>query len=119
MNVTVVGTGYVGLVTGACLADAGNTVFCLDLDERKIARLNGGELREIDGTARTAHKGITNVAFSKPLYIRERAYHCCGGGGSCHVGIRDADQVGAIWVNLDLHLRAVGTPIVPQHGDSG
>src|SRR3989442_5496817 len=44
MNVTVVGTGYVGLVTGACLADAGNTVFCLDLDERKIARLNGGDI---------------------------------------------------------------------------
>src|SRR4051794_19281783 len=40
MNVTVVGTGYVGLVTGACLADAGNTVFCLDLDERKINMLN-------------------------------------------------------------------------------
>src|SRR3954467_5432914 len=44
MNVTVIGTGYVGLVTGACLADAGNTVFCLDLDERKIARLNAGEI---------------------------------------------------------------------------
>jgi UDPglucose 6-dehydrogenase len=42
VNVTVIGTGYVGLVTGACLADAGNTVFCLDLDERKIARLNQG-----------------------------------------------------------------------------
>src|SRR3982750_244065 len=44
MNVTVIGTGYVGLVTGACLADAGNNVFCLDLDERKIARLNAGEI---------------------------------------------------------------------------
>jgi len=44
MNVTVIGTGYVGLVTGACLADAGNTVFCLDLDERKIERLNSGEI---------------------------------------------------------------------------
>src|SRR5881394_2754703 len=44
MNVTVVGTGYVGLVTGACLADAGNHVFCLDLDEDKIARLNHGEI---------------------------------------------------------------------------
>jgi UDPglucose 6-dehydrogenase len=42
MNVTVIGTGYVGLVTGACLADAGNHVFCLDLDEKKIATLNGG-----------------------------------------------------------------------------
>jgi UDPglucose 6-dehydrogenase len=44
MNVTVIGTGYVGLVTGACLADAGNHVFCLDVDERKIARLNAGEI---------------------------------------------------------------------------
>src|SRR5437868_1027494 len=44
MNVTVVGTGYVGLVSGACLADAGNSVFCLDLDEAKIARLNRGEI---------------------------------------------------------------------------
>src|SRR3954453_11639633 len=44
MNVTVIGTGYVGLVTGACLADAGNNVFCLDLDSHKIARLNAGEI---------------------------------------------------------------------------
>src|SRR2546423_11076270 len=44
MNITVIGTGYVGLVTGACLADAGNNVFCLDLDSRKIARLNAGEI---------------------------------------------------------------------------
>jgi len=36
MNVTIIGTGYVGLVTGACLADAGNSVFCLDVDEKKI-----------------------------------------------------------------------------------
>src|SRR5258705_11301411 len=44
MNVTVVGTGYVGLVTGACLADAGNSVFCLDLDARKIGLLNEGKI---------------------------------------------------------------------------
>src|SRR5258706_662751 len=44
MKVTVIGTGYVGLVTGACLADAGNNVFCLDLDEKKIAKLNAGEI---------------------------------------------------------------------------
>jgi UDPglucose 6-dehydrogenase len=42
MNVTIIGTGYVGLVTGACLADAGNHVFCLDLDARKVALLNAG-----------------------------------------------------------------------------
>ena len=44
MNITVVGTGYVGLVTGACLADAGNSVFCLDVNEDKIRRLIAGEI---------------------------------------------------------------------------
>ena len=44
MNVTVIGTGYVGLVSGACLADAGNSVFCLDLNKEKIAQLNAGKI---------------------------------------------------------------------------
>ena len=42
MKVTVVGTGYVGLVTGACLSEMGNHVMCLDIDERKIKMLNEG-----------------------------------------------------------------------------
>jgi UDPglucose 6-dehydrogenase len=43
MKVTVVGTGYVGLVTGVCLADSGNHVIGLDIDADKVARLNKGE----------------------------------------------------------------------------
>ena len=42
MKVTVIGTGYVGLVSGACLADLGNEVLCLDLDKTKIDVLNAG-----------------------------------------------------------------------------
>ena len=42
MRVTVVGTGYVGLVTGTCLADMGNDVACHDVAEKKIAQLNDG-----------------------------------------------------------------------------
>jgi UDPglucose 6-dehydrogenase len=42
MKVTVVGTGYVGLVTGACLSEMGNHVVCLDVDECKIRTLNDG-----------------------------------------------------------------------------
>lgn len=42
MKITIIGTGYVGLVTGACLAELGNDVFCLDVDARKIAILNDG-----------------------------------------------------------------------------
>ena len=44
MNVTIIGTGYVGLVTGACLADAGNSIFCLDVDEKKINFLNENKI---------------------------------------------------------------------------
>src|SRR5580693_5562929 len=43
MRVTVVGTGYVGTVTGACLAYLGHRVTCVDTDERKIARLRAGD----------------------------------------------------------------------------
>jgi len=42
MNITIIGTGYVGLVTGACLADLGNHVFCLDVAQAKIDLLNSG-----------------------------------------------------------------------------
>jgi UDPglucose 6-dehydrogenase len=42
LKVTIIGSGYVGLVTGACLAEQGNNVFCLDLDPKKIEILNSG-----------------------------------------------------------------------------
>lgn len=42
MRITMVGTGYVGLVTGTCLANTGNEVTCLDIDQRKIDKLNQG-----------------------------------------------------------------------------
>ena len=44
MKVTVVGTGYVGLVTGACLAQVGNQVLCVDVDTDKVARLQTGDV---------------------------------------------------------------------------
>ncbi len=44
MNVTVVGTGYVGLVTGTCLADVGNDVLCIDTDQAKIDGLEAGRM---------------------------------------------------------------------------
>jgi len=87
MRVTVIGSGYVGLVTGACLAETGNSVVCLDIDEGKIARLRAGEmpiyepgLRELilarmmsgklsftsDVAAATAHGTVQFIAVGTP-----------------------------------------------------
>ena len=44
MNITVVGTGYVGLVTGVCFSEMGNQVYCVDNDKQKIASLNKGKI---------------------------------------------------------------------------
>ena len=44
MKITVIGSGYVGLVTGACLAELGNQVCCFDVNQEKIDLLNAGEV---------------------------------------------------------------------------
>ena len=44
MKIAVIGSGYVGLVLGACLAESGNDVICADIDTHKVAGLNQGEM---------------------------------------------------------------------------
>jgi UDPglucose 6-dehydrogenase len=44
MKIAVVGTGYVGLVTGTCLAETGNTVICVDIDENKVNKMKNGQI---------------------------------------------------------------------------
>ena len=44
MKITVIGTGYVGLVTGTCLAEAGNDVLCIDIDSAKVQKMQNGEV---------------------------------------------------------------------------
>ena len=52
MKIAVIGTGYVGLVTGTCLAETGNTVTCVDNDEQKVQKLKNGKNSYIRTTFR-------------------------------------------------------------------
>ncbi len=44
MNIAVIGTGYVGLVTGTCFAETGNNVICVDIDEKKVEMMRNGKV---------------------------------------------------------------------------
>ncbi len=70
MNISVIGTGYVGLVTGACFAEYGVQVVCMDKDERRIARLEKGEIPIYEpGLAELVGKGLAEgrLAFTTDL----------------------------------------------------
>ena len=70
MNITVIGTGYVGLVSGTCLAEVGNHVLCVDIDQRKIDRLNNGEIPIYEpGLEALVHKNVEEgrLSFSSSI----------------------------------------------------
>lgn len=68
MNIAIVGTGYVGLVTGTCLASIGHNVTCIDIDERKINNLNKGIIPIYEpGLAELIEKYKENISFTTSL----------------------------------------------------
>ncbi|TWT89061.1 UDP-glucose 6-dehydrogenase [Pseudobythopirellula maris] len=76
MKIAVIGTGYVGLVTGTCFSNSGNDVTCIDIDEKKIAGLKQGEipiyepgLKEM--VLRNAEEGRLKFTTDTPAGVRE------------------------------------------------
>ncbi len=95
MNVSIIGTGYVGLVTGVCLADKGHGVVCVDVDQRKVEQIN-------HGTAPFHEPGLSAL-LRKHLGRRFRA----------------TDNLENAVRQSDLTLIAVGTPFRGQRIDLG
>ena len=82
MQVTIFGTGYVGLVTGTCLAEVGNDVICVDIDAAKVDRLNKGEIpiyepglddlvnaNRVGGRLRFTTDAASAVAHGKIIFV--------------------------------------------------
>ncbi len=74
MKITMVGTGYVGLVTGTCFADTGNRVVCVDVDREKIDKLRRGEVPIYEpGLAELIHQNVKHRRLSFTTQLAEAA----------------------------------------------
>lgn len=77
MNVAIVGSGYVGLVAGACFADSGNDVWCVDIDEKKITRLKNGEIPIYEpGLTELVKENVASGRLHFTTSLRD-AVHAC------------------------------------------
>jgi UDPglucose 6-dehydrogenase len=115
MKVTMVGTGYVGLVTGACFADMGNDVTCLDVDPRKIETLKRGEspiyepgLSEM--LERNIKAGRLHFTLDKTEAYRDaKAIFICVGTPSDQDGSADLQYVLRVANDIGDALEALGS----------
>lgn len=72
MKISIIGTGYVGLVSGACFADLGNTVICADNDPKKVARLKKGEIPIFEpGLAELVKKNVQKKRLSFTSSVKD------------------------------------------------
>ena len=72
MSIVIAGTGYVGLVTGACLCEVGHSVFCVDIDARRVERLSAGEVPFYEpGLAALVQSGVASGRLSFSTSLRD------------------------------------------------
>src|SRR5438067_1080399 len=110
MRISVVGTGYVGLVTGACLAHLGHAVTCMDIDGEKIRRLRSGEvpiyepeLESLVGEQASAGRLCFVETYAEAIPGAEAVFICVG-TPSLPDGQADTSAVEAAARSLGEHL---------------
>jgi UDPglucose 6-dehydrogenase len=78
-NITIIGSGYVGLVTGACLADIGHNVTCVDVDEAKVAALKNGDVPIYEpGLAEVIKRSGSRLKFTSKLELGDVVFLAVG-----------------------------------------
>lgn len=120
MKLTMVGTGYVGLVTGACLANTGNDVTCLDIDHEKIAQLKQGEspiyepgLRDL--LSRNTQAGRLKFTTDKQLAYRDaQVVFICVGTPPGEDGSADVQYVLAAAQDIANVIEKLGPKAPPK-----
>ena len=111
MKITIIGTGYVGLVTGTCFAQMGNNVLCLDIDEEKVAMLNAGGipihepgLEELVGENRNAGRLAFTTDVEQSVHHGQVQFIAVGTPPSGD-GAADLDQAVTAARNIARHMR--------------
>ena len=118
MKITVIGTGYVGLVTGACLSEMGNFVVCLDLDAQKVDLLNSGgipihEPGLSDLVRRNAESGRLKFTTDKRVALGHGAVQFIAvGTPPDEDGSADLKHVLAAAQDIGRHMQGVYTVVV-------
>ncbi len=117
MNLTVIGTGYVGLVTGTCFAEMGNTVTCVDTDPAKVANLKQGQIPIFEPGLDVLVKNNVKegrLRFTTSLaeaMIDSRVYFIAVGTPSNGDGSADLSQVLGVAGEIGQHLTEYGVVV--------
>ncbi|MFP3998226.1 MAG: UDP-glucose dehydrogenase family protein [Desulfobacterales bacterium] len=124
MNVCIVGTGYVGLVTAACLAEAGNTAFCVDINNSVIDRLKKGRVHIFEpGLEELVQRNLEQerlfftTSLSEGMKDATLVFSCVGtpprSDGSCDLSAvyRVAEQVGRTMTDYKIVVNKSTVPV--------
>lgn len=106
MRILIIGTGYVGLVTGACFAEMGHHVTCVDIDQAKIDRLNAGEIPIYEPGLEELvkrNKAASRLMFSTQ-YVPSDAYFISVSTPPNEDGSADLKSVKAVAKSIAMHL---------------
>src|SRR5699024_6412881 len=125
MKIAVIGTGYVGLVTGACLSEIGNQVTCIDIDEEKIETLKQGisPIYE-DGLTELLHRNINQsrlkftTDYKEGLSDKDIVYIAVGTPQNDD-GSADLASVNAVCKSLAAHLDRDGSIVTKSAVQDG